>query len=507
MSILQISRIQHRRGLQQDLPQLASAELGWSIDQRRLFIGNGVTAEGAPVEGRTEILTQHSQLDFTNILKLYSFTGEAAAGYVARTGFGTVPTTRSMQDKFDDIVSVKDFGAKGDGVTNDLVAITRAITEIYRKTVVENRPSVRRAILFPAGDYMIQGGVAVFPTWLSIVGDGIMSTRIVQTDAAQECTVRFSDSAFEFGTNAGAPFITLPTAISIEKMTLHNTAHKDVVLLDGVTDSNFRLVAFSGSMNLNSFAVIVPDANAGIKFLSTKRASNNITFDSCAFGGTQYAVVSDVASANIKFNNCLFTELNSAFRLGENSVSAISVPSNFRINNSVFRDITHIGINCFANVTGVVSAGNSFNNVGSNGPIIVYRDKNNYSLYDSFDTENSENVILSDAKSVSLQANAGLTLGTARIGTGDQVILSNTLDSTAVAISGIPQSGVINYQLQNESDRSCVQGTLSFSGDSYVDNCSTSPTIDVVLSIINYAVVYKNNSAATISFRYNINHF
>ena len=29
MAVTQISRIQHRRGLEQDLPQLSSAELGW----------------------------------------------------------------------------------------------------------------------------------------------------------------------------------------------------------------------------------------------------------------------------------------------------------------------------------------------------------------------------------------------------------------------------------------------------------------------------------------------
>jgi hypothetical protein len=60
MAIIQISRIQHRRGLQQDLPQLSSAELGWSIDSQRLFIGNGTLLEGAPRQGVTEILTEHS---------------------------------------------------------------------------------------------------------------------------------------------------------------------------------------------------------------------------------------------------------------------------------------------------------------------------------------------------------------------------------------------------------------------------------------------------------------
>ena len=65
MAVIQISRIQHRRGLQSDLPNLASAELGWSVDTRKLYIGNGTTEEGAPSLGKTEILTQYSILDFT----------------------------------------------------------------------------------------------------------------------------------------------------------------------------------------------------------------------------------------------------------------------------------------------------------------------------------------------------------------------------------------------------------------------------------------------------------
>jgi hypothetical protein len=65
MAITQISQIQVRRGLNQDLPQLAGGELGWSTDTRQLYIGNGLLSEGAPVEGVTELLTQYSILDFT----------------------------------------------------------------------------------------------------------------------------------------------------------------------------------------------------------------------------------------------------------------------------------------------------------------------------------------------------------------------------------------------------------------------------------------------------------
>jgi len=58
MAVVQISRIQHRRGLQENLPQLSSAELGWSIDSQELYIGNGTIDEGAPEVGNTRILTE-----------------------------------------------------------------------------------------------------------------------------------------------------------------------------------------------------------------------------------------------------------------------------------------------------------------------------------------------------------------------------------------------------------------------------------------------------------------
>ncbi len=62
MAIVQISRIQHRRGLQENLPQLSHAELGWVTDDRSLYIGNGPLSAGAPVVGNTQILTEYSDL-------------------------------------------------------------------------------------------------------------------------------------------------------------------------------------------------------------------------------------------------------------------------------------------------------------------------------------------------------------------------------------------------------------------------------------------------------------
>ena len=61
MAIVQISQIKHRRGTNENLPQLSSAELGWSVDTQQLYIGNGTLAEGAPQIGRSEEHTSELQ--------------------------------------------------------------------------------------------------------------------------------------------------------------------------------------------------------------------------------------------------------------------------------------------------------------------------------------------------------------------------------------------------------------------------------------------------------------
>ena len=61
MAVVQISRIQVRRGKKgvDNLPQLASGELGWAIDTQEFYVGNGSVSEGAPAVGNTKVLTEN----------------------------------------------------------------------------------------------------------------------------------------------------------------------------------------------------------------------------------------------------------------------------------------------------------------------------------------------------------------------------------------------------------------------------------------------------------------
>jgi hypothetical protein len=80
MPIVQISRIQHRRGKATDLPQLAAGELGWSVDDQKLYIGNGTVADGAPAVGNTEVMTSGSSAFSTALTYVYK-------GYAKKCGY------------------------------------------------------------------------------------------------------------------------------------------------------------------------------------------------------------------------------------------------------------------------------------------------------------------------------------------------------------------------------------------------------------------------------------
>jgi len=104
MAVIQISKIQVRRGLQENLPQLSSGEMGWSVDERRLYIGNGTLVEGAPTVGVTEILTEYSNVVITAASTAANIAiaalGDAAAetlvdNTTATIGNITIPTISS----------------------------------------------------------------------------------------------------------------------------------------------------------------------------------------------------------------------------------------------------------------------------------------------------------------------------------------------------------------------------------------------------------------------------
>ena len=295
MPIVQISRIQHRRGKRTDLPQLAAGELGWVVDEQRLFIGNGTVADGAPAVGNTEIVTSGSSAFTTALNHTYK-------GYLGdSTPIGT-SQQRTLQKRLDDYVSVKDFGAKGDDSTADVTAIQNAIDEIYKDTDKDDTRS-RRILFFPAGTYRINAALKI-PPYAHLVGEGPDKTII--KNSGNNAVMVTQDDEGNVGANIGNSGATTPTQIQISNMTLRNTVAYGGISLDRVTKAYINNVKLQGS-----YASSGADASTskGVTVTNSTAVYNttNIVFNQCQL--TKFARLVDISndSTHIRFHDCDFS--------------------------------------------------------------------------------------------------------------------------------------------------------------------------------------------------------
>jgi len=309
MPIVQISRIQHRRGKATDLPQLAAGELGWSIDDQRLYIGNGTVADGAPAVGNTEIMTSGSS-GFTTALG-YVYKGYLGDSTPINTG-ASGDVSRTLQQTLDDRVSVKAFGAVGDGSTADVVAIQRALDELYSETDQDD-VRARRILFFPAGQYNIATSITI-PPYAHLVGEGPGKTILYQSGGNAPVAVTEDDDGQTWGSIGGSS-ATTPTQIQIEGICFVNGEAYGGVSIDNATHVYFKDCKFQGT-----YASGGADASnsKGVTVRSTTALPcSNIVFNQCQF--TKFARLVDMSYdvTNVRFLNCDFTTAYYGAMLGE----------------------------------------------------------------------------------------------------------------------------------------------------------------------------------------------
>ena len=390
MAIVQISRITNRKGLAENLPQLAGAELGWAVDERKLFIGNGTLQEGAPVIGNTEILTEFS--DILAVNSAYTYQG-AAAGYTVQTGATSgSPVSQSLQSWADQWASVTDFGAVGDGVTDDTEAINRALYQIYCREI---NPQIRRSLFFPAGQYLVTETI-VIPPYARLYGEGINSSVILldtssPTSTLSEYTARFGDSLQQTGVNIGNNGAIPPTDIEIASMGFGSLEITDIFLVEDASLCSFTNVGFSGPL-VQAELVDVLDDTSCVRFDSTlSLICNNITFRGCSFGGTTWAFNIAEQVQGVIVTESRFDTLYQGVLLGD-PAPINGGPTGFRILGNEFDNIYAEGIK-IASGTGLNASGyNVFYNVGNhfNGvtspatAVIDFVGENNVSIGDMF---------------------------------------------------------------------------------------------------------------------------
>jgi hypothetical protein len=440
VAIVQISRITARKGLTEDLPQpLAGAELGWATDERRLFIGNGELADGAPIVGNTEVLTEFS--DILSFAGQYIYQGQAA-GYTVQTGATTgSPVSQSIQSRLDSYAIVTDFGATGDGQTDDTAAINRALFQLY---CVQNNTQIRRSLFFPAGRYIITDTILV-PAFAKLYGEGgassildfnvqnwaantayvagvlvydvanavyrrslvpVPATGILTTNTLYWATeslpsyiVRTADSLQQTGVNIATNGATPPENIQISEMGITSNQVLNGILIETASNCDFDSVNITGPLTTNELNA-AGDDTAAIRWASTvSLACEHVNWNNCVFSGFTFGTKTDQQIKGVVFANCVFDTLYQGAVLGDTIVVSGGA-TGFKLMHCIFDNIYVEGFVC-NNVSLNASAYNIFYDVGNhfNGvslpasSIILINADNNVSIGDMFQRNTAQSLV------------------------------------------------------------------------------------------------------------------
>ena len=161
---------------------------------------------------------------------------------------GSTPTgaiNRPFNEKLAESVSVKDFGAKGDGSTNDTTAINNAIAS-------------GKSVYFPAGTYMTTGGHSItYPSNQSFYGDFYGSSIIKKIsgtntifDIAQYSQCAFDNLTIDGNSLGGKAFMWRAHYSTMSNMFISNIGGTTyAVHISGANLCNFSAV------NINNGAV------------------------------------------------------------------------------------------------------------------------------------------------------------------------------------------------------------------------------------------------------------
>lgn len=235
---------------------------------------------------------------------------------------GTGAVARTSLDKLRESVSVKDFGAVGDGVADDTAAVVACITGAIAQGA-NNAPT----IVWPSGTYKITNGWTQ-PTWINHVSSGRVTIDasgytgsadfIVVKNEGYVCSTYRGSTGWNAIFSGAAPFTIIgPSATSacacfaMGNTTAQSETSKHV---RGTGLENVQVTLFGIGLRIvpNDFYI-----NRFVKaaFISCKKpvlwdgtttnSGENIVFTECDFtGGASGFFIN--GSCDLKFNDCTF---------------------------------------------------------------------------------------------------------------------------------------------------------------------------------------------------------
>ena len=299
MAVIQISKIQHRRGLKNNnvgIPQLSAAELAWAVDTQELYIGNGSVSEGAPYVGNTKILTEHD-----NIIELAS-----SYRFASTDPTITLSVPRSLSSKLDEQVSILDFGAVPDGSTDCSDAFETAFSQLFRNA--DNK--YKKTLILPNGTYLFNRSIKI-PSNTRMRGE--TQSGVILDFYANDILL-----ITELGTEVTGPFtdVNRPTDIYISNLTIAATVGQ--LVITGLKDSVFDQVTFVAGYQLGDpvsldYSTVFPESAVYWENTLFETRVNNISFEKCKFINHRLGLhcrltTTEDLQTQIKIHQCEFLE-------------------------------------------------------------------------------------------------------------------------------------------------------------------------------------------------------
>jgi len=306
--------------------------------------------------------------------------GMSLVGYLP-VGAGAVPTT--VQSKLRESVSVLDFGAVGDGVTDDTISIQAAITY----GVIN-----KQEVYFPAGVYRVTDTLNL-PVGSQLVGETGYQYATGFGIAPKATTINFQPASLKsLFVCSGTSYADFRFHYSIEGFYLLGNSIDPVgnseyaLKLDGAIYARYENIGIQGfrtgilcdrTIN-NRFCNIYISGKVQAVFYAGNNETTDV-WEQCSFFGSPIGVRFEGASVSIRFNSCLWEQIDYYGMDVHSSCQAITVtnaycedvPFNTDASSCMFRVGLHTG-SSLANIQNhLIVTGGVFNgrNAGASGQL------------------------------------------------------------------------------------------------------------------------------------------
>jgi len=264
-------------------------------------------------------------------------------------------TARTLADRYGEITNVKDYGAVGDGATDDRAAIQAAITD----AVLQNT----FAVYFPPGDYIVEAELDIpatddtgtgHPFTLRMFGAGpggkpnaVTGTNSIPVRDGATRLVFLADDSSDAAmiTDAGG-------RLQLEDMSLINTPYNDPAVEYAHAATALKLMGTSSATadTLRSYRGARVSNVTFFGFLvgidTTDGDCNGLTIDSCDFYemtpslGQGWGIIIGNESDGISITNCSFMANYSGISIGQSTSTTYS--RNIRIAGCIFKEIKSV---------------------------------------------------------------------------------------------------------------------------------------------------------------------